>query len=99
MKEWFYNDLSKEQSYSALVDKPPGTFLVRISANPMHIAVISMVYENFGVIHILVEYDAARGFFLQVRAVRRVCVCLFVCCLLCVLGVCVAHAHLFASGD
>ena len=67
MKEWFFNDLSKEQSYSALVDKPPGTFLVRISANPMHIAVISMVYENFGVIHILVEYEASRGFFLQVR--------------------------------
>ncbi len=60
-QKWFHGNLSREQACDALKGMQPGSFLVRLSTNPLHSAVISL---NTGrnVNHIQLEFVQSRGF-------------------------------------
>ncbi len=60
-QRWFHGNLSREGACDALKGMKQGTFLVRMSTNPLHSAVISV---NMGrnVNHIQIEFLPERGF-------------------------------------
>ncbi len=75
-RAWYKGDLTREQSCRVLWNKPPGTFLVRMSAHPSHACVISVVLAGAG--------PSSIGHYVIIQEVRVLCVCgvclQYVCC-------------------
>ena len=60
-QRWYHGNLSREAACDALKGQPQGTFLVRMSTNPLHSAVLSL---NTGrnINHVQIEFVPRRGF-------------------------------------
>lgn len=60
-QRWYHGNLSREAACDALKGQPQGTFLVRMSTNPLHSAVLSL---NTGktINHVQIEFVPGRGF-------------------------------------
>jgi len=66
--EWFHGNMSKTEAEDRLRNQPPGTYLVRFSANNPNNYVISKVSADKSLKHMLVLHKPGEGFIFNKKA-------------------------------